>query len=360
MARLHNLVRWHRTKALMSQADLADRIGVTRQAISLIEAEQTVPSTTVALRLAAVFRVSVETLFCEDKTGLLVARADSADQPSAGERILLARVGEDLVAHRATGLHGHRMQALPATGVAVGHSGAGAVRIEMAPGMESRTWGVIAGCDIALGLLAEHASASPTEQTAWRAADNSLSLRLLRGGLVHAAAVHTPSGSRVGRLGSDGDIWVNFASWQAGWILRRSNGRGFDGVGDLATGRLRLVNRPVGSGSRTLLDRLLREASIDATSIPGYDHVVDGHLQVADAVAAGVADVGVGMASAAMLAGLDFHPIHEESCDLVIPRGLAQEEAVLRVLGVLHSDGFRWDLERFGPYDVSRTGVSIT
>ncbi len=359
MAQLHNRVRWYRTKARMSQAELADRIGVTRQAVSLIEAEQTVPSTAVALRLSAVFHVPVETLFYEEGAGLVAVRTDPGDHPAAGERVLLARIGHDLVSHRATELYGQRMQALPATGVAVRSGGAGTVLVETVPGASLRTWGMIAGCDIALGLLAAYASSSPGGmQVLWRNADNGLALRLLRAGLVHAAAVHTPSSSLVERVRNRGDAWVNFASWQVGWILRRSDGRGFAGVGDLAAGRLRLVNRPAGSGVRALLDSLLREAGVDGPSIPGYDRVVDGHLQVVDAVAMGIADVGIGMASAAVLAGLAFLPIREESCDIVIPGDLAEDEEAQRVLDALYSDEFRWDLERFGPYDVSRTGRS--
>ncbi len=361
MARLHNRVRWYRTKARMSQAELADCIGVTRQAVSLIEAEQTVPSTAVALRLSAVFHVPVEKLFREEVTGQVAARTDPGDPARVGERVLLARVGHALVSHRATALYGQRMQALPATGVVAGGAGAAdTVLVETAPDAARRTWGVIAGCDIALGLLAAHASGSPGSlQMLWRNADNGLALRLLRTGFVHAAAVHTPSLSLVERMQSRGDVWVNFSSWQVGWILRRSDGCGFSGVGDLAAGRLRLVNRPTGSGARALLDSLLREAGIDGPSIPGYDRVVEGHLQIVDAVTAGIADVGIGIASAAVLAGLSFHPIREESCDIVIPGELAEDEEALRVLDALCSDEFRWDLERFGPYDVSRTGRSI-
>ncbi len=380
MADLHNLVRWHRTNALMSQADLARRVGVTRQAISLIEAEQTAPSTVVALRLAAVFRVPVEALFYETGAGTLVSLSDPEDSVRAGERVVLARVGGHLASHRAIGLSGHRLHALPATGVAVAQpdaetaaetaassdglaalrGGAETVMVEPAPGAALRTYGVIAGCDIGLGLLAAHVSdSSAAAQSVWRNADNRRSLHLLRRGLVHAAAVHAVDGMDAQPLCA-GDVRLGFASWQSGWILRRAEGRSFGGAGDLASGRLRLVNRPIGSGARSLLDRLLDEASVDAHGIPGYDHVVDGHLQVADAVASGVADVGVGMAGAAFLAGLDFYPVCDEACDLIIPGGLLQDETVLRVIDTLHSDGFRWDLERFGPYDVSRTGRTIT
>lgn len=52
-----------------TQEDLADRIGVSRKTINTIENGVFVPSTILALKLAAVFRVSVEELFHLDKSG---------------------------------------------------------------------------------------------------------------------------------------------------------------------------------------------------------------------------------------------------------------------------------------------------
>lgn len=47
----------------MTQADLADRIGVSRQSINAIEKNKYVPSTVLALKIAKLFKVSVEELF---------------------------------------------------------------------------------------------------------------------------------------------------------------------------------------------------------------------------------------------------------------------------------------------------------
>ena len=47
----------------MSQADLADAIGVTRKTISTIEVGRFVPSTTIAMKIADHFNVPVEEIF---------------------------------------------------------------------------------------------------------------------------------------------------------------------------------------------------------------------------------------------------------------------------------------------------------
>ncbi len=60
---IRNFVRQHRLMGGMTQQDLADRLGVTRQTILSIEKGKYTPSVALALCLAEVFGVSVETLF---------------------------------------------------------------------------------------------------------------------------------------------------------------------------------------------------------------------------------------------------------------------------------------------------------
>ena len=47
----------------MTQADLAAKIGVSRQSINAIEKNKYVPSTVLALKIAKLFRVAVEDIF---------------------------------------------------------------------------------------------------------------------------------------------------------------------------------------------------------------------------------------------------------------------------------------------------------
>ena len=60
---IRNLVRRHRLMADMTQQELAERVGVTRQTILSIEKGKYTPSVALAICLAEVFDVSVETLF---------------------------------------------------------------------------------------------------------------------------------------------------------------------------------------------------------------------------------------------------------------------------------------------------------
>ncbi|MEE4173327.1 MAG: helix-turn-helix transcriptional regulator [Xanthomonadales bacterium] len=61
--RLHNTLKVHRAMRDWTQAELAERVGVTRKSINAIERGHFVPSTVLALKLAQLFGVPVETLF---------------------------------------------------------------------------------------------------------------------------------------------------------------------------------------------------------------------------------------------------------------------------------------------------------
>lgn len=64
--RVTNRVRKLREAAGWTQADLAERVGATRQTIIAVEAEKYAPSLELAFRLARVFRVPFETVFHYD------------------------------------------------------------------------------------------------------------------------------------------------------------------------------------------------------------------------------------------------------------------------------------------------------
>ena len=60
---MNNNLRVERARVRMTQQDLADKTGVTRQTIVAIEQGKFNPSTVLALKMARVFGVTIETLF---------------------------------------------------------------------------------------------------------------------------------------------------------------------------------------------------------------------------------------------------------------------------------------------------------
>lgn len=65
---MKNKLKVARAEANLSQGDLAERIGVSRQTINSIETGRYVPSTVLALKLAAVFDKPVDALFSLEET----------------------------------------------------------------------------------------------------------------------------------------------------------------------------------------------------------------------------------------------------------------------------------------------------
>lgn len=60
---MKNNLRVQRAILNITQAELAERIGVSRQTIHAIEAGKYIPSTVLALKLAKVFRATVDEIF---------------------------------------------------------------------------------------------------------------------------------------------------------------------------------------------------------------------------------------------------------------------------------------------------------
>ena len=63
---LNNRIRVYRAEHRMSQADLADAIGVSRKTISTVEVGRFTPSVVIALQIARYFQVPVEQIFSLD------------------------------------------------------------------------------------------------------------------------------------------------------------------------------------------------------------------------------------------------------------------------------------------------------
>ncbi|WP_299227398.1 helix-turn-helix transcriptional regulator [uncultured Psychroserpens sp.] len=60
---MKNNIKIERARHNMTQADLADKIGVSRQSINAIEKGKYIPSTLLAIKIAKLFQLSVEDLF---------------------------------------------------------------------------------------------------------------------------------------------------------------------------------------------------------------------------------------------------------------------------------------------------------
>lgn len=364
-----------------SQQQLAGMAGISRQAVSAVESGVSDPSLRVALALAHALGLTVEELFGPGSPAPLVAASPLAPLGIAGGRVALAPVGDIFVALPLCGATATRAGFLPAGGraahpahdPAAGGDPAGGDPVGGAPaGGSVRPIGpprptlVVAGCDPALPLIeAPLALLDPPVAFAWWPCASSEALRLAADGLVHVAGAHlrdqdgdynTGPASELLRNGAE---VIRFCSWREGLVLRPELADGISGVGDLPGSGLRLVNRDPGSEARRVLDRELEDNGIDPAELSGYDTRATGHLEVAAAIAAGIADVGVASEPAALAYGLAFVPLTEERFDLVIPAAQAGSREVQAMLRVLSSPWLLDQLASLPGYDPSRCGEHL-
>jgi molybdate-binding protein len=93
--------------------------------------------------------------------------------------------------------------------------------------------------------------------------------------------------------------------------------------------------------------------------LPGYHTRATGHLQVAAAAAAGLADAGVASEPAALAYGLGFVPLAAERFDLVIPARHATSREVEALRRVLASPWLLVQLGCLPGYDPGRCGEPV-
>ena len=350
-----------------SQQQLAGMAGVSRQAVSGVESGLSDPSLRVALALARALGMTVEEMFGSASLAPPVVAEPVAPLGGEGARVTLAPMGDGFVALPLAGATVSRAGFLPADGLAGEAAGVAGAGRQVRPIGPPRPTLVTAGCDPALPLLETPLSLlDPPVAFTWWPCASAEALRLAEQGLVHAAGAHLRgrsgeynTGPAQERLRRGGAEVIGFSSWREGLVLRPEAGEGICGLADLARRGLRLVNREEGSEARHVLDREARRLGIDPAAIPGYDTRATGHLQVASAVAAGLADAGVASEPAALAYGLAFLPLAAERFDLVIPAAQVGSREVQGLLKVLTSPWLLTQLASLPGYDPARCGEHV-
>lgn len=144
-----------------------------------------------------------------------------------------------------------------------------------------------------------------------------------------------------------------------GLIVKKSNPENIKNLNDIAKKKLSYVNRQKGSGTRVLLDYLLKTQHIAPEDIYGYTREEYTHTAVAAAVAAGSANAGLGILSAAKIYDLDFIELYSEQYDFLISEAAFEDERVKDFLNALNSDEFKERLLLMGGYTFKDLGQII-
>ncbi len=150
---------------------------------------------------------------------------------------------------------------------------------------------------------------------------------------------------------------ICFCRREQGILVPKGNPNDIRCIADIHVKGLRLVNRPLGTGTRLLLDRELEKANIDGSTIPGYAREVQRHLDVGLDVLTGRADAGLAIRAVSAMLHLDFVPLRWERFDLLLFKNRFFDKPVQAFLNLLHSNELKQMAQDLVGYDISQSGA---
>ncbi|MFA6265776.1 MAG: helix-turn-helix transcriptional regulator [Pseudolabrys sp.] len=152
-------------------------------------------------------------------------------------------------------------------------------------------------------------------------------------------------------------VLIGFCRREQGFVVAAGNPLGLKSIDDVVARRARITIRPEGAGAQLLLLALLHRARLTMEQLVAVSPVCPTGPDIAQAIRAGRADVGVATRAIADAAGLNFVPIVWEPFDLLMrQRDYFQPpmQALVRFLG---SEDFKARAREMGGYDVASTGA---
>ncbi len=203
------------------------------------------------------------------------------------------------------------------------------------------------------GMRIEHRYASSTAAAA-----------ALRDGACDLAGFHIPLGpvqdaalAHYARwLDADDLVLIDIARRRQGLMVAAGNPKKIYELADLVRPEVRFINRQADSGTRFLLEAMLRLQGIACDRISGFEQGEFTHAAVAAYVASGMADVGFGVETAARQFRLDFMPVASERYFLLCHHRLVDAPAMQPMLAALRDPAFREAVNRLPGYEATEPG----
>ncbi len=154
-------------------------------------------------------------------------------------------------------------------------------------------------------------------------------------------------------------VLMHLSTRRQGIMTAAGNPKTVFALADLAKPGLRFINRQFGSGTRILLDLLLKREGIDSGAIGGYDTGEFTHSAVASCVASGLADAAFGVETGAREFDLDFIPVLSERYFLICPADALRSPQIRRLREAAQSKQFRAEAARLPGIDVTQAGAVL-
>jgi putative molybdopterin biosynthesis protein len=186
-------------------------------------------------------------------------------------------------------------------------------------------------------------------------------------GQAHLAGVHlfdpatkTYNWPYINKLFPEKELHlINLVYRMQGWIVPKGNPDNVTSIKDIADHKLSFINRQGGAGTRLLFDHLLNEAGLTPAQIYGYEREEHTHLNVAAAVSAETARVGLGILPAAKAFDLEFIPLVEERYDLLMSNSFYTSPEAAQLLEIICDSRFKQQVETLGGYSMRDAGQII-
>lgn len=155
-------------------------------------------------------------------------------------------------------------------------------------------------------------------------------------------------------------VLVNVSYRTQGFYVQKGNPKQIKGWSDLGRKDISVLNRRIGSSARILMDTQLKRMGIPVGQVNGYDRIMQSHLTMAAAIAAGEADLAIGTERISrQIEDLDFIPLLEERYDLAIKKESLQTDAMQKLIKILQSPLFFKEVSHFSGNDYRDLGKII-
>ncbi len=153
---------------------------------------------------------------------------------------------------------------------------------------------------------------------------------------------------------------IHLAVRSQGLFVAPGNPLGIRGLADLARADVRFVNRQAGSGTRMLLELMLAAAGVAPGDIGGFNSAEFTHSAVAAYIASGMADVGIGVRTAAQRFKLDFIPLARERYFFAVRSEAVDDPLIRQFIGILQLPEYHARVNELTGYDAADTGTILS
>jgi transcriptional regulator with XRE-family HTH domain/molybdate-binding protein len=327
-------VRRRRRAAGLSQAEVAARSGVSRQAVSALESGRHLPRVDAALAIAATLGTTVEELLTLEAPPALHVLDGRLTE---GQPVLAAQVQPHTVCVPVPAPSGGEAWRSPDAVVRDG-------RVELLPGADLGRF-VVVGCDPALGVVADLLPGRGPGRLLPVPASSAAARLALQVGRAHAAVVHDvrlpglERNDRVHRL--------VLARWRTGLAVARDAPGSARTLADALAGVGPVIQRDAGATAQSAYERAL--ATVGAR--PPAGPTAAGHLDAARR-AAESGRAAVTIEPVALALGLRFHALESHTVEIWIDRAAVDHPGAHALGEVLGSARFRARLAVLPGYEL--------